>query len=303
MDDGHYRYQILFRIPFNGVSVAVGGAPHLQCGGKGSIPLGSTNFNKNKKDITVIASRQVQEFLGQVPDGKWGPKTREAAKDLLESRGVDTDGWNNARLSVGVQQVMMSSFYSGRIDGFMGPVYYKALEEFQNQQVRDSGKSSEVNNTTDNQWPFQKDVYEFYGDVGENQVMLELPYQCKISWSPKILVERFSLHKKVAPSANRVLKAVLKHYGIDEIRRLGLDLWSGSLNVRKMRGGNSYSMHSWGIAIDWDAEHNEMRLDHRKARFAQPEYNKWWELWESEGWTSLGRTRDFDWMHVQAANL
>ena len=46
-----------------------------------------------------------------------------------------------------------------------------------------------------------------------------------------------------------------------------------------------------------------LRMDSTEAEFAKPEYDKWWECWEDEGWTSLGRTRDFDWMHVQAAHL
>ena len=33
------------------------------------------------------------------------------------------------------------------------------------------------------------------------------------------------------------------------------------------------------------------------------DYDKWWEFWEEEGAVSLGRARDFDWMHVQFARL
>lgn len=255
----------------------------------------------------MLVSTQIQTFLSVEPDGDWGKVTRKAAKELLDSKGVNTDGWNDSRLSIGVQQVMMSSYYNGKIDGFKGPIFNKALEDYQNAQIPvdksdGPGPASPIV-TVKNKWPRQKDVPDFYGDVGENQTSLVLPYPCKISWEPKKTITKFSIHRKCAASAGRVLQAVLDHYGMDEIERLGLNLWSGCLNVRKMRGGNSYSMHSWGIAIDWDAEHNEMRWDHRKARFAKPEYNKWWELWEAEGWTSLGRTRDFDWQHVQAAGL
>ncbi|MCF8078467.1 MAG: hypothetical protein K9K88_04215 [Desulfobacterales bacterium] len=40
-----------------------------------------------------------------------------------------------------------------------------------------------------------------------------------------------------------------------------------------------------------------------RAHFARTEYDAWWRLWEEEGWVSLGRQRNFDWMHVQAAQL
>jgi hypothetical protein len=70
-----------------------------------------------------------------------------------------------------------------------------------------------------------------------------------------------------------------------------------------MRGGNSYSMHSWGIAIDFDPERNRLNWNSGEARLAKPDCIPFWQAWEAEGWVSLGRTRDFDWMHVQAARL
>ena len=33
------------------------------------------------------------------------------------------------------------------------------------------------------------------------------------------------------------------------------------------------------------------------------EAEDWWRIWEEQGWTSLGRVRNFDWMHVQATKL
>lgn len=37
--------------------------------------------------------------------------------------------------------------------------------------------------------------------------------------------------------------------------------------------------------------------------FCKPDYINWRECWEKEGWVSLGRQRNYDWMHVQAAKL
>ena len=70
-----------------------------------------------------------------------------------------------------------------------------------------------------------------------------------------------------------------------------------------MRGGTQYSMHSWGIAIDFDPERNQLNWGRDRARLAAADCVPFWDIWEAEGWVSLGRARNFDWMHVQAARL
>jgi hypothetical protein len=62
-------------------------------------------------------------------------------------------------------------------------------------------------------------------------------------------------------------------------------------------------MHIWGIAMDYDPNRNKLRWNSDKAVFAREEYRRWWEFWEEEEWVSLGRSRNFDWMHVQAARI
>ena len=84
---------------------------------------------------------------------------------------------------------------------------------------------------------------------------------------------------------------------------MGLDLWGGCHNIRPIRGGTRRSAHSWGIAIDFDSDRNQLHWGRDKATFAKPEYDYWWKYWEEEGWVSLGRIRNFDWMHLQAARL
>ncbi|TXT41117.1 MAG: hypothetical protein FD135_576 [Comamonadaceae bacterium] len=69
------------------------------------------------------------------------------------------------------------------------------------------------------------------------------------------------------------------------------------------RGGSTTSTHGWGIAFDFDPDHNPLKWDQNRARLAQPEYAAWWQCWEAEGWVSLERSRNCDWMHVQAARV
>lgn len=158
-------------------------------------------------------------------------------------------------------------------------------------------------NLVDNTWPRQKDVPSFYGAVGTNQTQIEIPYDMYLAWATGTRARKMTLHKKVAPSAERVLQRVSQIYNQKERKELGLDLFAGSLNVRKMRGGSSYSMHSWGIAIDFDSIRNQLSWNKPKARLSHSDAIPFWEAWEAEGWLSLGRARDYDWMHCQASRL
>jgi hypothetical protein len=155
-------------------------------------------------------------------------------------------------------------------------------------------------------WPRQKDVRKFYGKLGANQTSIEIPFDMVLAWDKNYHIKRMTLHKKVAASALKVLENVSEIYTERERHDLGLDIFSGSLNVRKMRGGSRYSMHSWGIAIDFDNQRNGLswkKGGKPRPRLSDEDALPFWQEWEKVGWLSLGRSRDFDWMHIQAARL
>ena len=259
----------------------------------------------------MIDERSIQNALaakglykGKI-DGVLGPKSRDAIKRaVLQSVALPAAaGWNPARLLVAFQQIMMRDvgIEVGQIDGRVGPQTRFAWEKWQD-HLRDADPDNPEIDLRP-VWPRQADVEKFFGPVGKNQTRLKLPYPMRVAWAPAQIVDGFMIHEKVHDSVERVLKRVLDHYGPKEITRLGLDLFGGSLNVRKMRGSSRWSMHAWGIAIDFDPEHNQFRWGRDQAEFAKNAYQKFWELWEAEGWLSLGRARNYDWMHVQAARL
>lgn len=214
-------------------------------------------------------------------------------------------------------------FSVGPIDGKLGPNSLAALRAFQAarklpltgvtdamtvEALRTSASSAPVRPDGQIQsvkpaWPRQADVPQFFGAVGANQKIIEVPYDMFLAWDRSMRTRRMSLHSKVADSALRALEVISATYSAKERRQLGIDLFGGSLNVRKMRGGSSYSMHSWGIAIDFDPERNRLEWKSDRARLAQSDALAFWSAWEAEGWVSLGRARNFDWMHVQAARL
>ena len=124
-----------------------------------------------------------------------------------------------------------------------------------------------------------------------------------VSPSPSTTLTRITCHEKVSKSLYTIFENTLKIYGEKEISKLRLDIFGGCLNVRRMRGGSAWSIHSWGAAIDLDPDNNQLKWGKDKASFAKPVYNDFWKIVESEGWVSLLKERNMDAMHIQAARL
>jgi hypothetical protein len=159
---------------------------------------------------------------------------------------------------------------------------------------------------TSQQWPRQADVRAFFGEPGSPQCtagMADLAYPMRIAWDTSSIVRRFRCHAMVEAAMERIFQNTLQHYGAAEVTRLGLDLFGGCYNLRQMRGGSNWSMHSWGIAVDLDPARNQLKWGKDRAAFARPEYVAFWNIVEGEGAVSLGRERNFDWMHFQFARL
>ena len=235
-------------------------------------------------------------------DGEMGSGTITAINNALRGNKA-AQRWNLGRKRIAVEQMLMESIGAdpGPIDGLIGPQTKYALEVWQN-HVRNIPGVDTASTLMETKWPVQARVPDFYGERGANQVKYIPPYQFYL-YDTKTKVEYISIHRKVEHSLDRILRNVYEHYGPETIHDLHMDRFFGSLNVRKMRGGNSWSMHSWGIALDFDANRNSLRMTSREAAFAKPAYSQWWKFWEDEGWVSLGRERNYDWMHIQAARL
>lgn len=181
-------------------------------------------------------------------------------------------------------------------DGIIGPNTLSALEK---------ALGIETAATPSTTWPTQAQVRSgnsIFGKPGNENALISItpPYTLYYEGTP---VRTIRVHKLIAEPVQQALREVLQHYGAEEIHRLGLDLYSGSYNYRSTSSGTALSMHAWGIALDFDAEHNTYSMHTPAARYSGTAYTKWWEIWESKGATSLGRERDIDWMHLQFATL
>ena len=141
-----------------------------------------------------------------------------------------------------------------------------------------------------------------YGFPSENPkylTTLNLPYPMRLSWDKNVYVKQIQCHKLVVDKLELIFKEILEHYGIEKIKELHIDMYGGCFNFRKMRGGNDYSRHSWGIAIDLDPERNLLKETSKTARFARKEYKPMIDIFYNYGFVNLGREKNYDWMHFE----
>jgi peptidoglycan hydrolase-like protein with peptidoglycan-binding domain len=223
-------------------------------------------------------------------DGNFGRKTETATKQYQIKKGLKADGI----VGPGTWKFVPNNFI---------PV----LPAIPVDKPSISSESSSTNNNKPSNliWPKQdyKSMTNFYGAVGENQTKLSLPYPMKLAWDKNTTLNKITCHKKCVEAFYNIFENTLKVYGQKDITKLKLDLFGGCLNVRKMRGGSAWSIHSWGAAIDLDPDNNQLKWGKDRASFGKKEYEEFWKIVESEGAVSLGRARNFDWMHFQFAKL
>jgi len=145
--------------------------------------------------------------------------------------------------------------------------------------------------------PAYVDIVEFYGKRGENMGYATLPYTLYYGETP---LTRLYCHKKVAPAIEKAFQDTLDYYGIEKIKELGLDRFNGCFNNRLMRGSASkWSTHSWAISLDMYASKNKLKTPWKDCLFAQPEYDKWREIWKNVGAQFRGEVMGFDGMHLE----
>ena len=140
-----------------------------------------------------------------------------------------------------------------------------------------------------------------YGKPGDdrNLVTVPMPYPRRIAWDLSVVTNKMQCHKLVAPTFQKIHSELLAHYGLEELRRLEIDIFGGCYNFRKMRGGNDWSRHSWGIAEDLNPTKNDLRMNKLQAQFAKKEYQQMMHIYYSNGFENQGIEKGSDFMHFQ----
>ncbi len=123
-----------------------------------------------------------------------------------------------------------------------------------------------------------------------------------------VLVSGIRMHKLLADSfqgalddiwnfAKRQIGSSVSDDAIrDWLHKKRLDQHGGGFNFRKITGGSKLSLHSYGIAIDWDPDHNPRK---RPLTMTLPDW--WYNIWATHGWTDGRHFQTPDPMHVQFA--
>lgn len=248
-------------------------------------------------------------------DGQCGPQTNKAVLETLILLSIqlpdDWMQWSTKRKEIAYIQLLchQHEIDAGKMDGFFGPTTAAAVEQLLALFAlgfipRGFGDIKPVRVNPYN-FPLDNNeaLNEHYGKPCEvSLVSVPCPWTLRLDWDLRSTTQVIPIHNKLAKSLASILYKTLNIYGAEGIKHFGLDRYGGSMNCRPIRGSlSTWSTHAWGISVDWYPSKNKPGWDSRRASLAHPDLDPWWGLWEQEGWLSLGRTEDRDWMHIQAA--
>ena len=246
-------------------------------------------------------------------DGDAGPLTMAALAVILgRQSGMPWKTWPKSRQLIAAGQAVLAALghEPGRIDGLVGHNTLEAMTAWASGRagaaVERSSVASYSVRDAQGAYPRQEAMEAFYGPAGSHDCTagtVDLPIPFRIAWDLDRAVSSFRCHALVARPLTKIFREAVRQYGVTEFERLGLNLFGGCYNLRKMRGGSSLSTHAWGIAVDLDPERNQLRWGRDRAAFAAPAYEPFWNIVEAAGATSLGRACNRDWMHFQFARL
>ena len=145
-----------------------------------------------------------------------------------------------------------------------------------------------------------KQLFDHYGDPHRQLGLSVFVMPEKLRTANPALPARIYANNDIHRLLLDALTECLKQGVLQEIREFG-----GCFNIRKMRGGDSMSTHSWAIAVDWNPSDNVMGYSYAqlKRKRAEPFSDKFLQCWRDTGWECGGDWSYPDRMHFQMAKL
>lgn len=242
--------------------------------------IGKNTLGALAKKVGAVASsynkqtvKNIQKVLGVVADGIIGNKTFNAIMDALKDDDTEEVSSSQTDLNNLIQKYIDKDIEYTKVD-------YKA-EPVKQSKLRTNGS--------------------IYGKAGNESVLVNVPvpenYPLKYEGKK---VKSIRIHKLAADRLEAALKDIIKHYG-EDIEKVapGACVYDGSYYFRNTRNSSSTSVHSWGLALDFDAGNNSLKTKAPQARLSQEIYKPFWDILEHHGFLSLGRRQNSDWMHCQ----
>ena len=227
----------------------------------------------------MVSVKDVQQELAQlglytgVIDDKWGDVTEQALKAFQRNNGLPENGKISTKL--------------------LDLLFVKPIPDRVQQSPPKPIKSK---------WPHDDtaSLISFYGEPGEDNVLMPLPYDFRLSYDLNTVVKRVMVHAKCRDAWEEIFTRTLDTYGLATLKDLRLHYFGGGMVHRTIRGGTRLSTHNW-CAMDFDPANNGLKTSWKDAAFSRPEYKEFWQIVESVGGVSLGKQFDYDAMHIQFA--
>lgn len=95
-----------------------------------------------------------------------------------------------------------------------------------------------------------------FGEPGEaicSAGRCRLPKPLPLGWKPETSVSSFACHKLLEDNFTEVFQRIHSEGFWGDLKS-----FDGAYNYRALRGATRLSLHSWGVAIDLNAEHNKL---------------------------------------------
>jgi len=94
------------------------------------------------------------------------------------------------------------------------------------------------------------DMFGKHGDI-KSLVRMELPFEMFLSWNHEVTVKSQLVHPYIKDELEEALNEIHEYYGEEGIARHRLNEWGGCFNDRYSRSSGRWSVHAWGLAVDY----------------------------------------------------